>query len=53
MWGVYLTDGERHVMPIDDLLSHSESAKCWCGPTPDNGIFVHHSMDEREATEKE
>lgn len=52
MWGVYLNEGVGHVMPISDLLDHSESEMCWCQPTPnESGILVHHSMDEREANE--
>lgn len=44
-----------HVVPVDDLREHNSSKTCWCHPTPDDedpGIYVHHSMDQREEYEK-
>ena len=53
MWNVIMTEyGERHVIPVDDLKPHAESAQCWCRPTDDDGILVHHSMDRRESIER-
>lgn len=44
----------QHVMPIDDLREHCDSPECWCLPTQDDEeseLYVHHSMDRREAYE--
>jgi len=45
-------------MPLNDLREHEVDMHCWCHPTLDEGweygqekIFVHHSMDGREAFE--
>lgn len=38
----------RDVMPRGDLMVHCLGEKCWCRPTYDDGIIVHHSMDRRE-----
>jgi hypothetical protein len=40
-----------HVVPIDDLREH-EPAYCWCSPTLDDGVMVHHAMDKREEYER-
>ncbi len=43
-----------HVVPLNDLREHDSCATCWCNPTEDDevpGVFVHHSMDGREAFE--
>ena len=43
-----------HVIPLDDLREHDLSDDCWCHPTEDDdavGLFVHNSMDGREAFE--
>lgn len=51
-WNVIrLETGERHVLPIDDLKPHDEAAACWCRPFDEDGIWVHNSMDQREAFE--
>lgn len=42
----------EHVLPIDDLRPHIERYDCWCRPTDDGGIWVHHSMDRREFAER-
>lgn len=52
-----------HVVPVDDLIEHdADGGDCTCGPPTeavfrDNGsngwLVVHHSLDGREATEKE
>jgi hypothetical protein len=41
----------NHVYPTDDLRPHSLT-DCWCHPTDDEGIMVHHSMDQREIYER-
>lgn len=49
-----------HVVPVGDLIEHdSEGEDCVCGPTVelvetlsgDGWLFVHHSLDGREALE--
>ena len=32
---------ERHALPLDDVLPHPESRKCWCSPTEQDGVWVH------------
>lgn len=39
------------VIPLDDMREHDEGSTCWCGPTDDDGVMVHHSLDGREAYE--
>lgn len=49
-----LPNGERHVIPLDDLRPHDESARRWCRPTEDFegvGVMVHHALDLRELYE--
>ena len=43
-----------HVLPIDDLQSHEESAQCACEPKiEENGALVmHNSYDGREIVER-
>jgi hypothetical protein len=45
------TDALPHVCPVDDLRPHDLNADCWCQPTDDDGVMVHHSMDRREEFE--
>jgi hypothetical protein len=45
-------DGERHVVPRDDLKAHDHSMNCWCAPRDDEGVWVHNSMDRRERIER-
>ena len=51
-----------HVLPVDDLIDHTDSEDCICGPTinplqQDDGtidwLVVHHSLDGRENHEPE
>lgn len=45
---------ETHIIPVDDLREHVESAACWCRPRQDSeclDLFIHNSMDGREAFE--
>jgi hypothetical protein len=43
-----------HVVPIRDLVGHTLSCPCACGPRneADGAIVVHNSFDRREAWEK-
>lgn len=53
-WGVYREDLILpHVAPIDDLLEHiiDDEATCWCKPTVDADVIIHHSIDLREDNE--
>lgn len=52
--------GERHVVPVNDLIEHVSTEQCLCGPTTtpvvrDDGstgwVVTHHSLDGREASE--
>ena len=54
MWEVFTMDnGERHVIPQDDLRLHDGSPHCWCFPRDDGGdLWVHNSGDSREAFER-
>ena len=40
-----------HVVPLNDLREHEANGSCWCKPTLDEGVWLHHSMDGREAFE--
>lgn len=43
---------EIHVYPLGDLREHEVSQQCWCKPVEDDdGVWVHPSMDGREAFE--
>lgn len=53
-----MSDNERHVMPINDLIAHTSDDNCVCSPQAervqrDDGtdagwIYIHHSLDGRE-----
>jgi len=43
---------DAQVIPRDDLRQHSQSLDCWCHPTVDEGVTIHHSLDERETYEQ-
>lgn len=43
--------GGWHVYPVNDLREHDLNGNCWCKPTLDEGVWLHHSMDGREAFE--
>jgi hypothetical protein len=54
-------NGYVHVIPVDDLIEHSYSEACPCGPRAeavkrDDGsvgwLHVHHSLDGREHHEE-
>lgn len=40
-----------HIVPLNDLRDHQTNGSCWCKPTLDDGVWLHHSMDGREAFE--
>jgi hypothetical protein len=44
-----------HVIPRDDLVEHTADDDCPCGPeqqpTESGFVAVHHSLDNREASE--
>jgi len=43
-----------HVVPVDDLREHDSRVTCWCCPTEDDempGLWIHHSLDQRERYE--
>ncbi len=40
--------GERHIVPTDDTMGHWASTGCWCKPTKDEGVWVHHAIDGDE-----
>lgn len=50
-WQVLTTQGEQHVIPLNDLRPHT-TERCWCRPTDDEGLWVHHAMDRREEIER-
>lgn len=39
-----------HIVPANDIRVHGGD-DCWCGPTMDDGVMVHHAADGREETE--
>ena len=43
--------GLVHVVPVGDLREHFLTVACWCQPTEDRGVVVHHSLDRREERE--
>jgi hypothetical protein len=51
-WQVIQSQGGLcHVVPHRDLKPHAiarDWRNCWCGPTEDDGVIIHHSMDRRE-----
>ena len=51
-WIVRFTDqtSTPHVVPVDDLREH-DPENCWCCPTFNEDMWVHHSMDKREEFE--
>lgn len=48
-------DGNVHVTPVDDLIAHTDSDDCICGPglelldTPAGDVWLvaHHALDGR------
>lgn len=52
MWGPF--EGRpATVFPLGDLREHDpDSEACWCNPTYDDGVLVHHSADRREEYEQ-
>lgn len=52
-WLVSFPGEASHITPIDDLRPHVETPECWCKPTDDEGVWVHHSLDQRELHEEQ
>jgi hypothetical protein len=50
-WGVYLEEDAIHVIPVRDQKEHSMTDDCWCAPTIELGVVIHHSADKREKME--
>jgi hypothetical protein len=40
----------NQIVPVNDLRRHLP-ASCWCRPSDEDGIIVHHSLDRRELYE--
>lgn len=41
------------VYPLEDLRPHDvDDPCCWCRPTYDDGVLIHHSLDRREEFEQ-
>lgn len=43
-----------HVLPLNDLRDHDETADCWCKPRRDEDeprVVIHNSLDQRELHE--
>ena len=52
-WAVYEDPGgQANVVPRDDMRPHQIGPQCWCHPTDDEGVLVHHSLDRREDYEQ-
>jgi hypothetical protein len=51
-WLIQETDDGMQVVPLQDLRDHIFDPTCWCNPTLDDGVWVHHSMDLREEYER-
>jgi len=43
---------DKHVIPVADDIAHDDNEGCWCIPTYDAGVWVHHSRDGREYIEQ-
>lgn len=53
MWEVVRgRDAVRHVIPAEDVREHEPLAKCWCAPTEDDGVLVHHATDEGDGLKR-
>jgi hypothetical protein len=53
MWELFALDnGERHVIPQDDLCLHDATPDCLCCPFDDDGVWIHNSADGREQYER-
>jgi len=60
-WDVFTADGDAHVIPRGDVLEHTITDDCICGPRIEavrraDGSFgwlaAHNSVDGREFTER-
>lgn len=39
-------------MPLRDLKPHKMDSHCWCHPKLEADVWVHNSLDHREAYER-
>lgn len=51
-WTAEFVGPAAHVLPVNDLRDHALSETCWCRPTDNDGLIVHHSLDRREDYEE-
>jgi len=60
-WDVFTADGDAHVVPHTDIIEHTITDDCICGPRIESvrradGSFgwlaAHNSIDGREFTER-
>lgn len=59
-WSVQQTEDGAHVVPVADIVQHTESDDCVCGPTVEyvhgetgsGWLTTHHSLDGRERHER-
>ena len=49
-WAVISYNTSIHVVPVDDLVEHKETA-CSCRPVYTEGVYVNNSFDGREFVE--
>jgi hypothetical protein len=42
---------QLHLVPTRDRKQHQADHACWCEPTLEDRVFVHHAADRREASE--
>ena len=55
-WGIFESENEVDVAPLDDLIDHSLCCGCCCRPFVEEqygarAVVIHHSFDGREASE--
>lgn len=50
-WHGQETADRFHVLPVNDLRDHEETAECWCNPRIAEHLVIHNSLDRREIFE--
>jgi hypothetical protein len=59
-WAVYSVDNEAHIIPTGDIIDHTLTDECVCGPRNEpvrrgdgsyGWLVAHSSIDGREFTE--
>ena len=52
-----MAENDVHVVPLNDILEHSNDSDCWCDPEVNivgaDLVIVHNSFDGREERETE